>query len=84
MTENLRLSSKLPPQKLALCNALANVEQSGPKEQIVTAAFLVGTAGCDNKKDATVQEPATSAADSASDALKKTTAAVKETGAKEL
>lgn len=49
---------------------------------LVTAAFLVGTAGCDSKKDATVQDQTQRAADGASDALKKTTDAVKETGAK--
>lgn len=49
---------------------------------LITAAFLVWTAGCGNKKDATAQDQAPSAAAGASDALKKTTDAVKETGAK--
>ena len=49
---------------------------------LTAAALLVWTSGCDSKKDATVQDKMQSAADGASDALKKTTDAVKETGAK--
>ncbi len=49
---------------------------------LAAAALLAGNTGCDSKKDATVQDQTRSAADGASDTLKKTTDAVKETGAK--